>query len=259
MILYKYLDLDTAHLIFKNSTLKFSKASSLNDPFELTSLHYGSWQNSEEQIIRRIAASISFGILSLTRNPLNPLMWAHYGRGIQADYKDAMRIDKGNNTHAGIVLGIDPDEAGFNSINSNVIPAKYGSVIYTATKPQHTFENSDNLELYDGMLSRFKPELLEALQRTFLHKASYWAYEEEVRVVRNISRGEYRDEIQPIKKSAFKEVYVGTRNTFNRHYLEGFKEIINNELPSCEIFVCRFNEIDWGLKKLNINDAISNL
>lgn len=259
MILYKYVDLDTAHLIFENSTLKFSKAASLNDPFELMSLHYGDKQNSDDQIIKRIAVSISFGILSLTRNPLNPLMWAHYGKGIQAEYEGAIRLDKGNNTHAGIVLGIDPDEAELNLSESNVIPAKYGSVIYTATKPQHPFEHSDSHELYDGMLYQFNPNLLEALQRTFLHKSSHWSYEEEVRVVRNISRGYYKEEVQPIKRSSFKEVYIGTRNAFNKAYLEGLKAIIENGLPSCEIFVCRFDEIDWRLKKVRIEDAISSL
>ena len=81
MILYKYVDSKTADLILSNSTLKFSKASSLNDPFELTSLHYDSESQDSEQAIRFIAASMSYGILSLTRNPLNPLMWAHYAKG----------------------------------------------------------------------------------------------------------------------------------------------------------------------------------
>lgn len=81
MILYKYVDSKTADIIIKDSTLKFSKATSLNDPFELTSLHYGTNHQDEEQEIRFISACMSYGILSLTRNPLNPLMWAHYGRG----------------------------------------------------------------------------------------------------------------------------------------------------------------------------------
>lgn len=259
MILFKYVDIDTAHLIIKNGTLKFSKASSFNDPFELTSLHYGENPYIEEQIMRRIVASMSYGILSLTRNPLNPLMWAHYAKGKYAEFKGAIRLDANNNSHAGIVFGIDVEEAGFNTPGINVVPAKYGSVIYTTTKPNHPFENSENQRIYEGLLFNFEPTLLEALQRTFLYKSFHWSYEEEVRVVRNVSRGHIRNEIQQINTSSIKEIYIGIRNGYNKSYLLKFREEISDTLPDCKIFVCRMDNHDWSFNKVSIDEAIKTL
>ena len=194
MILYKYVDSDTAELIIQNSTLKFSRASSLNDPFELTGLHYGSEEQYKNQTLKFLSASMSYGILSLTRAPMNPLMWAHYGKGTNYDDKKGIRIDKDNGSHAGVVFGID-----------------------ASTKPHNPYINSENQNFFEGMQFQFNPDFLEALQRTFLYKPSYWSYEEEVRVVRNISR--CSGEIQPIKKSSIKEIYIGIRNAYKHDYL----------------------------------------
>lgn len=256
MILYKYVDSETADLIIDKSTLKFSNVLSLNDPFELMSLHYGEGSPEGEQLVRRFSIAISYGILSLTRTPLNPLMWAHYGRGEPVEYDNAIRLDSGNRSHAGIVFGIDPNEANLNSPDLNVIPAKYGSVIYTSTKPQHSYEHSANGQLYWGLLKDFKPEILEALQRVFLHKSFHWSYEEEVRVVRNINLGHIRSEIQPVKNTSFKEMYVGIRNAFNKTYLEKLKERVSIKLPDCKIFVCNFSDSDWTFNKISIDAAL---
>ncbi|HBV4632712.1 TPA: DUF2971 domain-containing protein [Klebsiella pneumoniae] len=254
MILYKYVDLDTANIIIENSTFKFSKASSLNDPFELTSLHYGSNIENDNQITRFIVASMSYGILSLTRNPLNPLMWAHYGKGEKYDGGHGISLDRFNKSHGGFVFGIDPDEAGFNDNNKNVIPAKYGSVIYASTKPKSPFENSENHTFFEGMQHTFNPNILEALQRTFLYKPSYWSYEEEVRVVRNVHRK--NNEIQDVKKTSIKELYIGFRNSFNKKYLTQIKKQINESLPHCEIYVCGFDKSEWTFNKILIDEAI---
>lgn len=254
MILYKYVDSNTADLILSNSTLKFSKASSLNDPFELTSLHYDSESEDAEQAIRFIAASDSYGILSLTRNPLNPLMWAHYAKGEKIEGARGISLDRGNSSHAGFVFGIDADAAGLNDHGSNVIPAKFGSVIYTSTKPKSPFIDSTNTYFYQGLQHIYKPELLEALQRTFLYKPAYWSYEEEVRVVRNVHR--LNTEIQEIDKSSIKEIYLGFRNSFVKNYLIQKRDEINAVLPHCKIYVCGFDASEWTFNKLPINEAI---
>lgn len=259
MILYKYVDSETADLIIENSTLKFSQASSFNDPFELISLHHGEAPYTSDQLIRRFAASTVYGILSLTRNPLNPLMWSHYGKGKYRKSKNGIRADRGNGSHAGFVFGIDIDEAGFNSNKSNVIPAKYGNVIYTTTKPKHRFEHSENHMVYEGLIFKYEPELLEALQRTFLYKSSHWSYEEEVRIVRNIDRGYNRSEIHPINSSAFKELYIGVRNAYNKEYLIKIRRKVKNKLPLCNIFVCWYDEEDWLFNKVPIDKAINIL
>lgn len=255
MILYKYVDSKTADLILSNSTLKFSKASSLNDPFELTSLHYDSEPQDSEQAIRFIAASMSYGILSLTRNPLNPLMWAHYAKGEKLEGTRGISLDIGNGSHAGFVFGIDADEAGLNENGANVIPAKFGSVIYASTKPKSPFINSTNSFFYEGLQHTYNPDILEALQRTFLYKPAYWSYEEEVRVVRNVHRR--NKEIQEIDKSSIKELYLGFRNSFNKNYLIKKRDEINSALPLCKIYVCGFDQSEWTFNKMPINEAIN--
>lgn len=259
MILYKYLNFDTAKLIMENPTVKFSKPSSFNDPFELTSLFYDSAGGRENQAIRYVATLETYGILSLTRNPLNPLMWAHYGKGKHEDYEGAISLDRGNDSHAGIVFGIDADLAEFNDPMFNVIPAKYGSIIYTSTQPKHPFEHSESLPIYEGMLVNFKPEILEALQRIFLYKSFHWSYEEEVRVIRNIRRSLTCSEYYPIKRTSIKEAYIGIRNSNNKRHLIALKEKIQAAFPECEIFVCKCSESDWQFERLPIGDVLSNL
>ncbi|MBK4769368.1 MAG: DUF2971 domain-containing protein [Pantoea sp. Morm] len=259
MILYKYVDLGGFNKIIQNFTLKFSKASSFNDPFELISLHHGEPPYTNDQLIRRHAVSTTYGILSLTRNPLNPLMWSHYGKGKYEESKGGMRADRGNDSHAGFVFGIDVNEAGFNSNDENVIPAKYGNVIYTSTKPKHPFENSENHRVYEGLTLRYEPGLLEALQRTFLYKSSHWSYEEEVRVVKNIDRGFNRGEIHAIDKTAFKELYIGVRNAYNKDYLKKIKRKVKNKLPHCNLFACWFDKEDWQFNKIPIDEAIDSI
>ncbi|EPY7256471.1 TPA: DUF2971 domain-containing protein [Klebsiella pneumoniae] len=254
MILYKYVDSKTADIIIKDSTLKFSKATSLNDPFELTSLHYGTNHQDEEQEIRFISACMSYGILSLTRNPLNPLMWAHYGKGKKINGGYGITLDRENGSHAGVVLGIDVDEAGLNNHGSNIIPAKFGSVIYTSTKPKSPFVDSTNRHFFEGIQHNFNPEILEALQRTFLYKPSYWSYEEEVRVIRNVIRR--NNEIQKINTSSIKEYYIGFRNSFNKKYLTQIKRKIKKALPNCEIYVCCYDKSEWTFNKIPIDEAI---
>lgn len=256
MILYKYVDSKTADLIIKNSTLKFSKPSSLNDPFEITSLHYGGESDDVDQATRFIATSMSYGILSLTRNPLNPLMWAHYAKGEKLEGGRGISLDQGNGSHAGFVFGINAEKAGLNDCYSNVIPAKYGSVIYASTKPKSPFESSDNHFFYEGMQHSFNPSILETLQRTFLYKPSYWSYEEEVRVVRNVHRN--FGEIQKIDTSSINELYIGFRNSFNKSYLIKIKNDLGISLPDCKIYVCGFDKSEWTFNKISIDDAINH-
>jgi len=259
MILYKYLNSKTADFVIKNPTVKFSKSSSFNDPMELSSIYYNIGEIKENRAINLIAASESYGILSLTRNPLNPLMWAHYGAGKKILRKDAIELDKKNNSHAGIAIGIDANLAGLNCIGSNVIPAKFGSVIYTATKPTTVYENSQNNQLYSGLQFNFNPEILEALQRTFLYKSFHWSYEEEVRIVRNIGRKIPEQLIHKIDSASIKEIYIGIRNSWNISYLKSMRRKIKKHLPHCLIYVCAYDDDSWEFTRKPINKAIEEL
>jgi len=253
MILYKYTDIKTANLILKNATLKFSRAASLNDPFELSGMHYqknATWSNDD----RYEAVALFYGILSLTRNPLNPLMWAHYAKGKKAPNNDILCLDYDNNSHAGLVFGIDVEQAQLNSLDLNYLPAKYGSVIYTSTKPINPFENSDNWNALQ-IDFKFNPDYLEALQRIFLYKSSHWSYEEEVRVVRNMLYSA-SGEIVSFDRSSFKEVYIGIRNAKDKKYLNSMRRKIKKYLPDCIIYVCDYDPAEWTLKKITIEQAL---
>lgn len=174
MILYKYVSFNTAVSIIENSSLGFSCADDLNDPFEATAIRLNVTGDMPERVaFNAVRSRISrrFGILSLTRAPLNPLMWSHYG-----------------NDHRGVVIGIDVCKAGFNCLDRNVIPATLGDIIYTNTKPAHKLPEvtADRLVTIGEEVNCFHDNDFELFKRAFLYKSLHWGYEEEVRVVKNV-------------------------------------------------------------------------
>ncbi|WP_277055078.1 DUF2971 domain-containing protein [Pseudoalteromonas marina] len=175
MILYKYVSFKTAVSIVKNSTIGFSCLEDLNDPFEGTSAHFednGEVPASTVANAVRNRMSRGFGVLSLTRTPLNPTMWSHYG-----------------DDHRGVVIGIDVDSANLNSSETNLVPAKYGDVIYSSTVPKKQLPqlSTERLMAVGSEIEAFEEQDYELFKRTFLYKALPWNYEEEVRVVKNIN------------------------------------------------------------------------
>ncbi|WP_410499412.1 DUF2971 domain-containing protein [Chitinibacter sp. S2-10] len=256
MILYKYVDLEAALLIIQNATVKFTKISDLNDPFEVSSLFYESLDReygATENHFRKLKISMSYGVLSLSRAALNPLMWAHYARGKKQPSKKGIRIDQNNEAHGGMVIGFDTIDAELDCELSNLIPAKFGSIIYTSTKPTEPFHHSEHDGLFEGMSYRYELDLQETLQRVFLYKSQHWAYEEEVRVVRNILKG---DEVQRVNRSSIKEIYIGAGHFYDKEYLSQLQSIIESNLPDCKIFVCHMKEKSWGIKAVNIERAV---
>lgn len=174
MILYKYVSFSAAKAMIESSSLGFSRADDLNDPFECSSLVFDDTPSlTSSQIAMALKSRIStkFGVLSLTRQPLNPLMWAHYG-----------------DSHKGVVIGIDTEVADLNSSCTSIISAQYGDVRYTATQPTNSIKLTD----FDRfMTDDFELELFEAhssnfMARSYLYKSLEWAYEEEVRIVKDV-------------------------------------------------------------------------
>jgi hypothetical protein len=77
MILYKYVSYEVAELIIETSRIGFSCIEDLNDPFEGTSLRFRTSDDLPESTVLgavRERMSRKFGVLSLTRTPLNPTM-----------------------------------------------------------------------------------------------------------------------------------------------------------------------------------------
>ena len=87
MILYKYMSFDDALLTLENSTIAFSHLEDFNDPFECTAL--GLYDHI---------------ISCFTKQPLNPLMWAHYA-----------------DSHNGVVIAFDMTKAGLNDGDKFVV------------------------------------------------------------------------------------------------------------------------------------------
>lgn len=178
MILYKYVPFESARRIIETSTIGFTTADNFNDPFEMQALRFKFSENRDFDKISdgavRNRCNGAYGVLSLTRQPLNSLMWSHYG-----------------DSHRGIVIGIDIEEAGFTCLKSNVIPASYGEIIYTKTKPNHKTESpkEDSLMSISKDISSFTDNNYDLFKRAYLYKSAEWFYEEEVRVVKNIKDG----------------------------------------------------------------------
>ena len=173
------------------------------------------------------------GVLCLTRNPLNTLMWAHYG-----------------NHHTGAVVGIDVDAAGFDDKTQYTITARNGAVVYTSVRP--------------SALDTIIPSLVDSdtdkttLEKMYLQKSIHWAYEEEVRVVKTINPdfkifselNEGKDrEIVTIPPSAIKEVYFGCR--YNHEAKPSIKTSTTekNEFNrEIKFFNCKIDNITWEVK-----------
>ncbi|MGV2168822.1 DUF2971 domain-containing protein [Agrobacterium tumefaciens] len=174
MILYKYMPFSTGQSVLRDSTILFSRPEHFNDPFDLPSYPEEPSSDPASGLFSNIPAMVknkawaeNSGVLSLTRTPVNALMWAHYAEH-----------------HHGVVLGIDAAKAGFTNVASNFIPAQFGSVVYASRREVSEFATRPETGLAVGATHYFPADHFEKLQRVFLRKPLYWSYEEEVRVIK---------------------------------------------------------------------------
>lgn len=175
MILYKYYNAENGLKAIESRRLGFRSPEYFNDPFELAALSNGDGPGSKLDMLRQQVQQLKehVVILSLTRNPKNPLMWAHYGH-----------------EHTGIVVGYDVSDAFLTSQEHNLIPVDSGDVIYTHTKSpfKMTPETMEALlRTYQWSLGIGETPAYEQqaiARRLFLTKHASWVYEEEVRVVK---------------------------------------------------------------------------
>jgi hypothetical protein len=208
--------------VLEINSIAFSIASEFNDPFET---HAGYPFNSDdvfEQLIggirrdaKRLIWTVNSGVLSLTRNPSNPLMWSHYSA-----------------SHTGVVIGFDVETSGLSDENKCLIPAQYGSVIYTNTRPTSALLTKPRGEgICIGHTHYFPPTHYDKMSLMFLQKPMCWSYEEEVRVVKCIADRDDKGKNESgtfdlleingrklycyqLPKGSIKEVYLGLRNEF---------------------------------------------
>lgn len=268
MILYKYVSHDAGMKILQNGSMGFTKPCHFNDPFEVEAAYPSTEGGSQMEVIlngirtwaKKSIWKENTGVLSLTRQPLNPLMWAHYG-----------------NQHKGIVVGIDSSISEFTCEETNLVPVQYGSVIYTNIKPDSSFLSKPTESFKVGDTFNFPKEQLERLQRIFLFKPACWAYEEEVRVAKSLKGIQTNHSIKSgtfttidvdgrplylleLPKGAIKEVYIGVRSDFqDAHKALDLIKSIRNYQPQVSVYGCKISNNSWSLDRFELETAANKL
>ena len=175
MILYKYISAERIDIL-ENSSIRFTQYFNQNDPYECSFALLPLEREKEQAIEDDYAAEkaelevqfrkryFQFGMLCLTKNPKNILMWSHYA-----------------DNHRGMVLGFDTNHTFFNSEEvirdfhnqlEDKIPIQgFGTVKaieYLKSRKQVAY--GDEYSLYDILFT----------------KSHHWEYEKEYRILKNI-------------------------------------------------------------------------
>jgi len=264
MILYKYVSHDAGMKILKNGSVGFTQPGHFNDPFEVEAAYPSIEGSSPLDVMlngirnwgKKSVWKENTGIISLTRQPLNPLMWAHYGC-----------------EHKGMVIGINSSISEFTCEETNLVPVQYGSVIYTNKKPDSPFLSEPNESIEVGGTFHFPKGQLERLQRMFLYKPACWAYEEEVRVAKCLKGIEDSNSIKSgtfsrigvggrplyllkLPKGVIKEVYIGARSEFldANKALDLMQEIRTHQ-PQINVYGCGISNYSWELDNFELENA----
>lgn len=268
MILYKYVSLKTGMKILKNNSIGFTQPSYFNDPFEVEAAYpllvgdnpvENCFSNLRNEL-KKSAWKNNTGILSLTRQPLNPLMWAHYG-----------------SEHKGMVVGIDCSIDDFTNEYTNLIPVQYGNVIYTNVKPNSAFLTKPTEKIEVGGTFHFPKGQIERLQRMFLYKPSCWSYEEEVRIAKCIKNIESNSTLKSgnfctidisgrplhlceLPKEAIKEVYLGAR-AYDLKPIDVLNLVnnIHSHQPHVKIYGCKVSRSSWSLEAFDLELSVNKL
>jgi len=158
-MLFKYCSLRED--FFENRYIRFTQPELFNDPFEgqVNNLelleHYKAESNSldyiEERIRRHGTGYQNLGIVSLSKNDKNLLMWSHYAE-----------------QHKGLVLMIDTKEPPFccEGINESTYIGNAFDIEYDNNRP--------SLEM--------KTFVIKNPPCSLLRKSNHWSYEAEVRI-----------------------------------------------------------------------------
>jgi Protein of unknown function (DUF2971) len=255
MILYKYVSLEAGRKILESHAIAFSQPKDFNDPFDMPS--HPDVPDSDpifgpfRKLIKDCAWAEKTGILSLTRSPVNPLMWAHYA-------------DK----HRGLVLGIDVRAARLTDEKSNLVPAQFGSVIYVSRRDATPLISTPDEPLTVGANHHFPVGHYETFQRVFLHKSLYWAYEEEVRVLKCLDGIEGRNAQTPsgsfqvltsggrkyflysLPAGSIRELYIGIRAPTE---MDSFFLSARQHNPNLTVYECTLDDgaLTVGFEKLS--------
>lgn len=178
MILYKYYGYNSGLAALQSRRLGFRDPNCFNDPLELSFPiakldSKDQWLSQSLEILRKWVV-----ILSLTKNPVDWTMWAHYGEN-----------------HAGFVIGYEAADPFLDDPRYNLITAGNGAVSYRAPV------SSDLTALVDEQLIRqflhfglgaeldgsTLDRVRDFAKLAFLTKHPRWKSEDEVRVIKLIA------------------------------------------------------------------------
>ena len=165
-LIYKYYGFETGLKALQNKTLGFNQPSYFNDPMEghLWLHEMGVDTNFLNSFLDKV------GILCMTKNPLNPLMWSHYGV-----------------SHSGFVIGYDVNDPILGPQRDSVFNIHNGKVFYS-----HEFKIDNASDhalkavqwLTSGMDDSRTSQIEEILRHILLMKQEFWSYEEEIRIIK---------------------------------------------------------------------------
>ncbi len=205
MYLYKYVSRSILRKILETNMIRFTQTCYLNDPYEghmygeisrkidiesyfkrqiesgeilaneMYELQAESIKKEPDRLEKAVSAAKKkfeqkYGVLSLTRNPCSLLMWAHYAEN-----------------HKGCVIELNskelPTRAKFDDVLFDI---DNGTVVYSSVKNENFIipklvSSQIGLTLTHGNLD------LTCL----VEKSIHWAYEEEVRIIRDLSFRKY--------------------------------------------------------------------
>lgn len=233
---YKYYDNFFSGLIL-NPTIKISSPLNLNDPFEKSisnevAEQYKLLANKDEHLIKVKADCEAFlsecGIVSLTENPRNLLMWAHYG-----------------NDHKGVCIGY--DSKFLSSIRKKATPSsrpfhyKPLKVNYDRVRFDRT---TDNFNKSNG-----SSLLNSILLKTLTTKSDDWMYEKEHRCIIPLEWGDKMIINFPQKKEDESKYFWIIRTAISRNEIvkcdDGFYRIKNKSTihDGLQKFISQIEEV----------------
>lgn len=241
--MFKYMSEDRIEDVLINNQIRFTQACFFNDPFEMKPFIRGIM--NEPDIIKKYGKELStiiiekikdenilavvekkfydtlnshWGILSLTSNPKNILMWSHYA-----------------NDHKGIVLEVDKNHKYFNKMDDK---KKFFNYIHKVTY---------SLERPAQYLSDFNPE------EFFLTKSIEWKYEDEYRAFKQLDKLDNPKDnnifLSKFPKDLIISIYCGCNmSDKNRNYIN---TIVNNdkELSHVKIYNLELSDKYYSLIK----------
>lgn len=257
-IIYKYRAFDKEEHsldILRNGELWFAFPKTLNDPFDckiefdLTSTMdtYASiWRkisNSRsiieqkpsciDSLIEMFYPEIPFRVLSLTKNPLNFLMWSHYA-----------------DSHKGFCIGLKT----YKDMDANSIKIESGQVI-----EKNKYDIINLLPLIPVIYSDDMPSPIDAFKtatdeesiRFLTQKSTLWKYEEEQRCI--LDNNVLLKPGTPIKisKDDIAEIIFGLN--IKNEDKEKIINIVSNYEIKPKIYQCKYVKGKYELKREEIN------